>query len=72
MLRADRHVAEPQSPQHLANCAFVHRHAEPLVDPFAQIKSAPADHSILRRVGTLLDPCLELGLLRRVEQRRTT
>jgi hypothetical protein len=72
MLRADRHVAEFQSPQHLALCAFVHRHAEPLVDPLAQIKSAPADHPILRQVGTLLNPCLKLGLLRWVEQRRTT
>jgi hypothetical protein len=49
MLRADRHVAELQARQHLAQ--RVHRHAEPPADPLAQVDPPSADRPILRQVG---------------------
>ena len=45
MSGTDGEAAKVQPPQYFTHAPIVHRHAQPLLSPFAQVKPAPADHS---------------------------
>lgn len=69
MLGTDRDPAEIQTAQQFTNAALMEHHAEPGLDPLAQVDAAPAHDAIRRQIGALLDPAVDFGLLRGCQKR---
>ena len=64
MLGAHGNATEIQPTQQFADAAFMERYTKPGLDPVTQISTAPAHDTVRRQIGTLLDPGVNLGLLR--------
>lgn len=69
MTGPNRHVAEAEPVQHLADRALVQRNAEPRRDHVAKIDTAPAHDTVIGDIGTALHDLSKLGLLLRRQPR---
>jgi len=65
----NRDTTKVEPAQKFSDAAFVESNAKPILDAVPQINAAPANHAVLRQIGTVFNPGGHFGFLFSRQQR---